>query len=158
MPWQWWPDAEAVRTVVEGQGPWPSRSPQYNGTFTSLDVDQYQRLAITVGCGTTRLKSKVALGVDEFHQDEAGQWRHLGGSASGFPLDPLEQRQALQNARQELHIRVSGNTGTALFEERPQFAHAVFLCGPEVAIVEIDRRHGIRTADLSIGPGWLAVL
>jgi hypothetical protein len=34
----------------------------------------------------------------------------------------------------------------------------VFLCGPAVTTVEIERRHGVRNADVSAGPGWLAVL
>ena len=39
-----------------------------------------------------------------------------------------------------------------------RFSFAVFLCGPAVTSVEVDRRHGIRIADVSAGPGWLAVL
>jgi hypothetical protein len=35
---------------------------------------------------------------------------------------------------------------------------AVFGCGPAVTTVEVGRRLGTRIADVSAGPGWLAVL
>src|ERR1700728_153306 len=70
-----------------------------------------------------------------------------------------------------------GNAGTSKTKERPSTCgwevrpeslhsmpdasspfFAVFLCGPAVTTVEVDRRHGIRVADVSAGPGWLSVL
>ena len=44
------------------------------------------------------------------------------------------------------------------FEAKPEFGHAVFLCGPDVATVEIRRKRGGRTADVRVGPGWLSVV
>jgi hypothetical protein len=152
---QWWPNVESAGAVIEGQEVWPAASPQSNGTFTPLDVDRHHNLAIVVGYGPTRHKGDLALGVDEFHELEKGQWVHLGGAASGTPL---EQRQQLQEGRQELHLRLGGSSGKFLLEERPEYSYMVFLCGPDVATVGVQRSPGIRTADVSSGPGWLAVL
>jgi hypothetical protein len=155
MPRNWWATLEMAAAVIESEAVWPAASPRSNGTFTPLDVDRHQNLAIVVGYGPTRLKGDLALGVDEFHELETGQWSHLGGAASGTPL---HQRRQLQDGRQELHIRLGGHAGKFLFEERPQYSYSVFLCGPDVASVQVQRSHGIRTADVSSGPGWLAVL
>jgi hypothetical protein len=51
-----------------------------------------------------------------------------------------------------------GDTGKAVWEAQAEFEFAVFLCGPDVASVEIRRQLGVRIADVRIGPGWLAVL
>ncbi len=155
MPRQWWPTVEAAGAVIEGPEVWPAASPQSNGTFTPLDVDRHHNLAIVVGYGPTRLKGDLSLGVDEFHEFEKGQWSHLGGAASGTPL---EQRQRIQEGRQELQPRLGGSSGKFLLEERPQYSYMVFLCGPDVATVRVQRSHGRRTADVSSGPGWLGVL
>lgn len=57
-----------------------------------------------------------------------------------------------------LNLRLKGGTGKALFEARPQFAYVVVLCGPEVETVEVHRLHGVRTADVRVGPGWLTTI
>ncbi len=155
MPRQWWPTVESAAAVIEGQEVWPAASPQSNGMLTPLDVDRYQSLAIVVGYGPTRSRGDLALGVDEFLQAENGQWNHLGGAASGTPL---EQRQQSKVGRQELQPRLGGSSGKFLLEERPEYSYQVFLCGPLVITVRVQRSHGIRTADVSSGPGWLAVL
>ena len=155
MPRHWWPTVESVCAVIEGQQEWPATSPQSNGAFTPLDVDRHQDLALVVGYGPTRLNDDLVLGVDAFHGLEKGQWKHLGGAGSGTPL---EQRQQLSKGRQELHVRVGGSAGEFLLEERPQYSYKVFLCGPEVANVRVQRSHGIRTADVTSGPGWLGIL
>ena len=85
MPRQWWSTAELAVSVIEGDGVWPAASPQSNGTFTPLDVDRHQDLAIIVGYGPTGSEGDLSLGVDEFHELENGEWRHLGGAASGTP-------------------------------------------------------------------------
>lgn len=155
MPRQWWPTVESAGAVIESPEVWPAASPQSNGTFTPLDVDRHHSLAIVVGYGPTRLQGDPALGVDEFLELEKGRWSHLGGSASGTPL---EQRQRLQEPSQELQLRLGGTSGKFLLEERPQYSYSVFLCGPDVATVRVQRSHGRRTADVSSGPGWLGVL
>jgi hypothetical protein len=155
MPRGWWPTAESAGVVIEGHEVWPAASPQSNGMFTPLDVDRYQSLAIVVGYGPASPEGYPALGVDEFHEAKSGQWNHLGGAASGTPL---EQRQQGKVGRQELQPRLGGSSGKFLFEERPEYSYQVFLCGPEVATVRVQRSHGMRTADVSSGPGWLAVL
>lgn len=155
IPREWWPTVESAGAVIEGQEVWPAASPQSNGTFTPLDVDKHQDLAIVVGYGPPRSKDDLALGVDEFHELENGQWSHLGGAAS---RTPLEQRQQLQDGTQELLPRLGGSSGSFLLEKRPQYSYMIFLCGPEVSTVRVQRSHGIRTADVSSGPGWLGVL
>jgi hypothetical protein len=150
----WWPSEDAVRAVVDGEGPWPSLAPVSNGIFVPFDVDKYDGLAVVVGYGRNR-KGREVLGSDEFQQNEAGMWEHLGGGGSGWSPD---RRWDLPSGREALHFRMGGSSGESPFDERRKFSFAVFLCGPAVATVEIDRRQGTRTADVSAGPGWLAVL
>lgn len=154
MPMIWWPNDDAVSAVVDSEGPWPSRLPVFNGTFVPFDVDRYDGLAVVIGFGRNR-KGREVLGWDEFQLDETGRWEHLAGGASGWSPS---QRWDLQDARESLHYRIGGSSGESPFDARRPFSFAVFLCGPAVTTVEVDRRRGIRTADVSAGPGWLTVL
>ena len=71
----------------------------------------------------------------------------------------MEQRQRLQERSQELQPRLGGSCREILLEERPRYSYMVFLCGPDVATVRVHRSHpDQRTADVRLGPGWLAVL
>ena len=150
----WWPNDEVASSVIDGDGPWPSLSPVSNGIFVPFDVDKYDGLAVVVGHGRNR-KGREVLGADQFQQNEAGTWEHLTGSGSGWSLG---QRWDLQEARDALHLRMKGSSEKSPFDARREFSFAVFLCGPAVTAVEVDRRHEIRIADVSAGPGWLAVL
>ena len=154
MPRQWWPDSESAKAIIESEGPWPSPSPKSNGRFLPLDVDRYKGFAVVVGFGPNR-DAKDVLGSDEFERTDAGLWRHLGG---GGGSNDLAERRDIREARGALHLRMSGGTGMELFEARTEFEFAVFVCGPDVATVEIRRQLGVRTADVRTGPGWLAVL
>lgn len=155
MPRHWWPTAESAAAVIDGQETWPAASPQSNGRFTPLDVDRHQNLAIVLGYGPTRPKDDLVLGIDEFLHVNDGQWSHLGGAASGTPL---HQRQQVSEGRNELHHRLGAHTGTFRFEVRPQYSYKVFLCGPDIASVHVQRSAGIRKVDVRSGLGWLAVL
>ena len=150
----WWPTDDVVREVVDGEGPWPSRSPVSTGLFVPFDVDKYDGLALVVGYGRNR-KGREVLGSDEFQQNEAGSWAHLAGSASAW--SPT-QRWELPSEREELHFRMGGWSGRSPFDARRELSFAVFECGPAVTTVEVGRRLGTRVADVSAGPGWLAVL
>ena len=119
-----------------------------------FDVDRYDGLAVVVGHGRNR-KGREVLGSDQFQQNDAGTWEHLTGSGSGWSP---RQRWDLQEARDVLHLRMQGKSGKSPFDARREFSFAVFLCGPAVTTVQVDRRQGIRIADVSAGPGWLAVL
>jgi hypothetical protein len=154
MPMNWWPSDDAVSDVIEGDGPWPSRSLASNGMFVPFDVDLYDGLAVVIGHGRNR-KGRDVLGADQFQRDETGTWAHVGGAGSGWLLG---QRWDLESAREALHYRMGGSSGTSPFDDRREFSFAVFLCGPAVAAVEVRRRHGTRDADVSAGPGWLTVL
>ena len=154
MPMIWWPTDEVVSAVIDGEGPWPSQSPISMGTFVPFDVDKYDGLAVVVGYGRNR-KGREVLGSDEFQQNDAGVWQHLSGGGSGWSR---RQRWDLQEGRDTLHLRMAGSSGSSPFDSRREFSFAVFLCGPAVTTVQVNRRHGIRTADVSAGPGWLAVL
>jgi hypothetical protein len=154
MPMNWWPRDDEVRAVIEGEGPWPSRSPVSTGTFLPFDVDTYDGLAVVIGHGRNR-KGREVLGSDQFQQNEAGEWKHLTGGGTGWST---RQRWDLEDAREALHWRLGGRSGTSPFDARREFSFAIFMCGPAVATVQVDRRHAIRTADVSAGPGWLAVL
>jgi len=150
----WWPSDEAVRAVIDVDGPWPSLSPVSNGTFVPFDVDKYDGLAVVVGYGRNR-KGREVLGFDEFQRNEAGRWEHTGGGGSGWSP---RQRWDLQDARDALQVQIEGSTGESPFAARRPSSFAVFLCGPAVMTVEVNRRHGTRVADVSAGPGWLTVL
>jgi hypothetical protein len=150
----WWPSDEAVSAVIDSDGPWPALSPVSNGTFVPFDVDKYDDLAVVVGYGRNR-KGREVLGFDEFQRNEAGGWEHTGGGGSGWLP---RQRWELQEARDALHLQMQGSTGQSPFSVRRPSSFAVFFCGPAVTTVEVDRRHGPRAADVSAGPGWLAVL
>jgi len=154
MPMIWWPNDDAVRAVMESEGPWPSPRPEFNGTFVPFDVDKYDGLAVVIGYGRNR-KGREVLGSDEFQQDVTGKWEHLAGGGSGWSP---RQRWDLQDAREALHYRMGGSSGESPFDARRKFSFAVFLCGPAVTTVEVERRNGIRTADVSAGPGWLTLL
>jgi hypothetical protein len=140
VPRQWWPDIESANAVIESDGPWPSSSPESNGRFVPLDVDRHEGFAVVVGFGQT----------------DTGQWDRRGGG--GSEGRDLGERESLVAGREALHLRVSGDTGWSAFETRPEFEFAAFLCGPDVATVEIRRHRGVRTADVRVGPGWLSVV
>lgn len=150
----WWPSDDAVNAVIDGEGPWPSLSPESNGLFVPFDVDKYDGLAVVIGYGRNR-KGREVLGSDEFQQNATGTWEHSAGSTSGWLPRP---RWDLPSERDALHFRMGGSSGESPFDARRSFSFAVFLCGPAVTTVEVDRRHGSRIADVSAGPGWLAVL
>ena len=154
MPMNWWPTDEAVRAVVDGNGPWPALSPVSNGMFVPFDVDKYDGLAAVVGFGRNR-KGRQLLGIDEFQQDEAGRWEHTGGGGSGWSP---QQRWELREGRDALHLQMEGSTAESPFVARRPTSFAVFFCGPAVTTVQVARRLGTRVADVSAGPGWLAVL
>jgi hypothetical protein len=154
VPMIWWPDDKVVSAVIEGQGPWPSHSPVSIGTFVPFDVDKYDGLAVVIGYGRNR-KGREVLGSDEFQQNDAGAWEHLSGGGTGWSR---KQRWDLQEGREALHLRMEGSSGSSPFDTRREFSFAVFLCGPAVTTVEVDRRHGIRIADVNAGPGWLTDL
>jgi hypothetical protein len=154
MPRQWWPDVQGASAVIEDEGPWPSSSPKSNGRFVPLDVDIHEGFAVVLGFGPNR-HGRDVLGFEEFHQTDAGLWDRRGGGGSGHDLDA---RASLIAGREVLHLRMSGDTGWSAFEARPPSEFAVFLCGPDVATVEVRRHRGVRTADVQGGPGWLAVV
>jgi hypothetical protein len=154
LPRQWWPDYESVRATIENAGPWPSLFPRSNGRFVPLDVDRYGNCAVVLGFGQNH-KGKDVLDFDEFECTGAGLWNRLGGGGSGHDLGA---RENVDIAREALHLRIGGNSGSALFEPSAEFGFVVFLCGLEVASVEVRRQLGVRTANVGTGPGWLAVL
>ena len=154
MPRNWWPSLDAMSAVIDSEGPWPCLSPMSNGIFVPLDLDKYDGLAVVAGYGRNRHGQEV-LGTDEFQEMEPGRWDHLGGGGGGHTLD---LRTGLQGAREALHLRISGSSGASLFDAHREFSHAVFVCGSDVAVVKVHRRHGTRVAEVSEGPGWLAVL
>jgi hypothetical protein len=154
MPMNWWPSDDAANAVIDGAGPWPSPSPVSTGICTPFDVDRYDGLAVVVGHGRNR-KGREVLGTDEFQQGHSGAWEHLSGSGSAW--SPA-LRWDMQEARDTLHFRMGGASGRSPFDDRREFSFAVFLCGPAVATVDVVRRLGTRTADVTAGPGWLAVL
>src|ERR1700722_7457042 len=146
----WWPSDDVVRTVINGEGPWPSLSPVSNGIFVPFDVDQYDGLAIVIGHGRNR-KGREVLGWDGFQLNDAGTWDHLAGGGSGW--SPA-QRWDLPSERDALHVRVGLSSGESPFDARRKYSFAVFLCGPAVTSVEVDPRHGNRLVDASAEPGW----
>jgi hypothetical protein len=154
VPMLWWPSDDRVSAVIDGEGPWPSLSPASNGIFVPFDVDKYDGLAVVIGYGRNR-KGREVLGWDQFQLNEAGTWDHLSGGGSGWSP---RQRWDLPSEREALHFRMGGSSGESPFDVRRTFSFAVFLCGPAVTTVEVERRQGIRVADVSAGPGWLAVL
>ena len=154
MPMNWWPSDDAAREVIESEGPWPSLSPVSNGMCTPFDVDKYDGLAVVVGYGRNR-KGREVLGSDEFQQNASGKWEHLAGGGSGWSP---RLRWDIQDEREALFFRMGGSSGKSPFDDRREFSFAVFLCGPAVTVVNIERRQGIRAADVSAGPGWLTVL
>jgi hypothetical protein len=154
MPMNWWPSDAAASAVIDGEGPWPSLAPVFNGVFTPFDVDTYDGLAVVIGYGRNR-KGREVLGSDEFQRNEAGDWAHLRGSGGGWSQN---QRWDMQDGREALHFRMGGSSEESPFDDRRTFSFAVFLCGPAVSSVRVDRQLGIREADVSAGPGWLTVL
>jgi hypothetical protein len=154
VPMIWWPSDEMVSAVIDGEGPWPSHSPLSIGTCVPFDVDKYDGLAVVLGYGRNRKRREV-LGSDGFQQNEGGTWEHSSGGASGWSRS---HRWDLPDGREALHLRMEGSSARSPSDARRKFSFAVFLCGPAVTTIEVDRRHGIRIADVTAGPGWLTVL
>ena len=152
MPRQWWPSLDAISAVIEAAGPWPSPTPHWNGTFVPLDVDKYDGLAVAVGYGPAR-SGKDGIGFDDF-QVMDGSWQRLGGGSGSHTLDLRDQLQETT----ALHLQMSGSSGESLFDARRRVSHAIFVCGRDVAAIEVHRRFGVRSADVSKGHGWLGVL
>lgn len=150
----WWPSDDAVSAVIDGGGPWPSLTPVSNGIFVPFDVDSYDGLAVVIGHGRNR-KGREVLGSDGFQQNASGTWEHVTGAGIGWSS---RQRWDMPSARDALHLRMTSSSGASPFDARRTFSFAVFLCGPAVTTVEVERRHGVRMADVNAGPGWLAVL
>jgi hypothetical protein len=87
-----------------------------------------------------------------------GEWREMGGGGSGGDTDPLLARTTRQ-FQEPLQSDGGGASGLVLGRRsvRKWLQHVEVLCAPNVARVEIVRQDATRTADVSSGPGWLAV-
>jgi hypothetical protein len=154
VPTNWLPDVESVNAVIDSKGPWPAPSPQSNGRFVALDVDRHGGLAVVVGFGPN-LRGIDVLRTEEFKRTETGQWEWVSGGGGSHDLN---ERSRSLIERQTLHLRMSGKSGWTPLNPRTWIEHAVFLCGLDVASVEIRRRGGVRIADVRTGPGWLGVV
>lgn len=150
----WWPTDDVVHAVVDGEGPWPTPTPAPEGLFVPFDVDRYDGLAVVVGHGRNR-KGREILGSDQFQRNGAGRWEHLTEASTAWSPTP---RWEVPWDRESVQLQMRGSSGASPFDDRRSFSFAVFHCGPAVMTVEIYRRHGIRVADVSAGPGWLGVL
>jgi hypothetical protein len=95
----WWPNPDSISALIESDGPWPSPSPQSNGTFLPLDVDRYDGLAVVLGYGKNR-HGRDVLGTDDFQVMEDGRWDHLSGGGSSLRLDLRDRLHEAKDALQ----------------------------------------------------------
>ena len=149
-----WLDEEIALAVIESPGPWPAGSPSPDGAFVPLDVDTYDRFAIVLCFGNNEFAEHKVVGFGVFEDTGAGGWRRVSGGAGGRDgMDLLDRHRLHGEDRQRLHLRQHDS-----WESQARAQSVVFLCGPDVATVEIRRQRGARVAGVSEGPGWLAVL
>ena len=150
-----WLDEEAALAVLGSVGPWPTRSVGSDGTYVPLDVDRYDRFAMVLCFGDGELVNHKVVGFGVFEDTRSsGRWRRVFGGAGGSDGMHLMDRQRLRGGdRHDLHLRQHDS-----WDSQARTQQVVWLCGPDVARVEIRRQRGTRVADVSEGPGWLAVL
>ena len=149
-----WLDEETARSLLDSPGPWPARSVSFDGTFVPLDVDSYDRFAMVLCYGDAGILGSKVVGFGVFEETGATRLRRVYGGAGGADgMDLLLDRQSLHGDRGLLHLRQHDS-----WDSRARTRQVVWLCGPDVATVEIWRQGGIRVAEVSEGPGWLAML
>jgi len=149
-----WLDEQIALAVIDSPGPWPARWVSSDAAFVPLDVDTYDRFAMVLCFGDDDLVTHKVVGFGVFEDTGAGRWRRVFGGAGGRDGMDLLDRQRLEgDDRQRLHLRQHDS-----WESQARSQQVVFLCGPDVATVEIRRQRGTRVAEVSEGPGWLGVL
>ena len=150
-----WLDEDIAHALLDSPGPWPARSASSDATFVPLDVDSYDCFAMVLCFGVAGILRSKVVGFGVFEDTGAGRLRRTYGGAGGADgMDILLDRQSLhRDDRGLLHLRQHDSWGT-----RARTQQVVWLCGPDVATVEIRRQGGTRVAEVSEGPGWLAML
>jgi hypothetical protein len=148
LPW-WWGDSELVLTLIESPGPWPVSVARSNGICVPLDVDRYGDLAMIVAFGPLPGVETEGVAGATFAKDRTGTWRRRNGGGSGYRSN--ERSHVPDETSCELLLKVHAGWGSHPTD-------AIFLCGPEVARVDVKRRNSLRTADVSEGPGWLGII
>jgi hypothetical protein len=146
---QWWGDSELVPTLIDSAGPWPISVATSNGVCVPLDVDRCGDLAVVVAFGVLPGLGTEGVADATFDKDRTGRWRRRNGGGSGYGLN--ERWDVPSDGRFALHLKVHAGWGSHPTD-------AIFLCGPEVAIVEVERRDSLRRADVKEGPGWLGII
>lgn len=150
-----WLDEETALALLDSPGPWPARSASSDAAFVPLDVDSYDRFTMVLCFGDEEVLRSKVVGFGVFEDTGARRLRRVYGGAGGRDgMDLLDRQRLHGDERQRLHLRQHDAWEGSQARTHP----LVWLCGPDVASVEIRRHHGTRVADVSDGPGWLAVL
>ena len=150
MPSEWWGDTEKARALIESEGPWPSPTPISNGVFVPLDVDRYAGLAMVVAFGENAGLKFEGVNAATFQRTGPGDYRRRnGGGGAGYTMNDRWEIGADEKA--VVKLRVHSGRGS-------EPSDALFLCGPEVVTIEVERREETRIADVREGPGWFGVI
>jgi hypothetical protein len=142
----WW-QAFKAGTAIRSRGPWPATSltPIHNPHV--VDVDRYEDNAAVLWFYSR--DGFTPASTDLFRRHRL-RWINLGGgrNGGGAQLLTLRQRHVFRDG-QKLQVVASGGTDDVLSAE--------ILCSPDVAIVEVRRKAGTRTARVEDGPGLIVV-
>lgn len=145
--------ASTVKGMLDADGPWPSRAEIRTHPVAALDVDHFHRFAV-VACVTEGKTDGYQLREDVFVLS-GDENLFLYGCRSDLGSDPFVQRFAGVD-RSALVVRSRGRG--LLRSEDVRVSHAVVSTSSDVSEVLIARGANLRSADVSSGPGWIAVV
>jgi hypothetical protein len=113
-----------------------------------IDVDRYEDRAVVLWVFS---KDGFVVTRRDSFQRRGRRWEYVSGGGGGGGQHLLTLRELRPfGEEQKLRVIASGGGGGTLSAE--------IFCLPEVARVEVRRKHGTRRADVEHGPGLLAVL
>jgi hypothetical protein len=142
----WW-QAFKASTAIRSRGPWPATSLTLKQSPHVVDVDRYEDHAAVLWCFSRDGFTPVC--TDLFRRYRL-RWINVGGGGNGGGAQLLTLRQHhVFRGGQKLQVIGSGGMGGLLSAE--------ILCSPDVAVVEVRRKAGTRTARVEDGPGLIVV-
>ncbi len=127
---------------------WPTTKSEPTDRYEPLDVDRYDDRAVVLGW--SRGPSGGGLNANVFIRRN-GRWEYRGGGGGGGAGLFKERWRIRRHESAPLDVQSKGWIFGGL-------SHATILCLPQVYTVTIERSQGLRHADVSQRPGWIAIV